>query len=95
MSEFINNREHQAQEQTHRQEMLKEIIKELHQGKSVEEVKARFEEAVGDVTVSEISALEHALMEEEGIPVSEVQRLCSVHTAIFKGSIEDIMLPVL
>jgi DUF438 domain-containing protein len=29
-------------------------------------------------------------MEEEGIPVSEVQRLCSVHTAIFKGSIEEI-----
>lgn len=90
MSEFINNREHQAQERTTRQDMLKEIIKELHQGKSVEEVKARFEEAVGDVTVSEISALEQALMEEEGIPVSEVQRLCSVHAAIFKGSIEDI-----
>nr|WP_218652817.1 DUF438 domain-containing protein [Paenibacillus sp. 79R4] len=70
--------------------MLKEIIKQLHQGKSVEEVKARFEEAVGDVTVAEISAMEHALMEEEGIPVSEVQRLCSVHTAIFKGSIEEI-----
>lgn len=29
-------------------------------------------------------------MEEEGIPVEEVQRLCSVHTAIFKGSIEEI-----
>src|SRR5699024_1751335 len=30
------------------------------------------------------------LMEEEGIPVSEVQRLCSVHTEVFKGSIEEI-----
>ena len=29
-------------------------------------------------------------MEEEGIPVEEVQRLCSVHTAVFKGSIEEI-----
>lgn len=93
MSELINNREHHIPEQTRRQELLKEIIKELHQGKSVEEVKARFEEAVGDVTVSEISQLEHALMEEEGIPVSEVQRLCSVHTAIFKGSIEEIHAP--
>lgn len=90
MSELINNREQGISEQTKRQEMLKEIIKQLHQGKSVEEVKARFEEAVGDVTVAEISAMEHALMEEEGIPVSEVQRLCSVHTAIFKGSIEEI-----
>ncbi|GAA0135284.1 DUF438 domain-containing protein [Paenibacillus sp. YSY-4.3] len=90
MSEMINNREHAVPEQGRRQELLKEIIKELHGGKSVEEVKARFEEAVGDVTVAEISAMEHALMEEEGIPVSEVQRLCSVHTAIFKGSIEEI-----
>lgn len=90
MSELINNREQGISGQTERQEMLKEIIKQLHQGKSVDEVKARFEEAVGDVTVAEISAMEHALMEEEGIPVSEVQRLCSVHTAIFKGSIEEI-----
>ncbi|USB33468.1 DUF438 domain-containing protein [Paenibacillus sp. YPG26] len=90
MSELINNRETQIAGQSKRQDMLKEIIKELHQGKSVDEVKARFEEAVGDVTVEEISAMEHALMEEEGIPVSEVQRLCSVHTAIFKGSIEEI-----
>lgn len=90
MSELINNREYGAPQQSRRQQLLKEIIKELHQGKSVEEVKARFEEAVGDVTVAEISAMEHALMEEEGIPVEEVQRLCSVHTAIFKGSIEDI-----
>ncbi|WP_339268153.1 DUF438 domain-containing protein [Paenibacillus sp. FSL R5-0470] len=90
MSELINNREFDVPEQTRRQAMLKEIIKELHAGKSVEEVKARFEEAVGDVTVAEISAMEHSLMTEEGIPVSEVQRLCSVHTAIFKGSIEQI-----
>lgn len=90
MSEMINNREHAVREQGRRQELLKEIIKELHEGKSVEEVKTRFEEAVGDVTVAEISAMEQALMEEEGIPVSEVQRLCSVHTAIFKGSIEEI-----
>ncbi|MDH6370630.1 DUF438 domain-containing protein [Paenibacillus sp. PastF-3] len=90
MSELINNREVDVPEQTRRQAMLKEIIKELHAGKSVEEVKARFEEAVGDVTVAEISAMEHSLMTEEGIPVSEVQRLCSVHTAIFKGSIEEI-----
>ncbi|OME50293.1 MULTISPECIES: DUF438 domain-containing protein [Paenibacillus] len=90
MSELINNREVDVPEQTRRQAMLKEIIKELHAGKSVEEVKARFAEAVGDVTVAEISAMEHSLMTEEGISVSEVQRLCSVHTAIFKGSIEQI-----
>ncbi len=90
MSELINNREYVMENKSERQEMLKEIIKELHAGKDVTEVKAKFEEAVGDVTVAEISQLEQALMEEEGIPVSEVQRLCSVHAAIFKGSIEEI-----
>jgi len=36
MSEIINNREY-------RQKILKEIIKELHSGKTVEEVKPKFE----------------------------------------------------
>ena len=90
MSEIINNREQKQLNKSERQEMLKAIIKDLHNGRSVEEVKQQFEEAVGSISVEEISQLEQALMEEEGIPVSEVQRLCSVHTAIFKGSIEDI-----
>ncbi|MGF9964550.1 DUF438 domain-containing protein [Bacillus rhizoplanae] len=90
MSEIINNREQESINKFERQAILKEIIKSLHNGKSVDEVKAQFEEAVGSITVAEISKLEQALMEEEGIPVEEVQRLCSVHTAIFKGSIEEI-----
>ncbi|HDR7354258.1 DUF438 domain-containing protein [Bacillus wiedmannii] len=90
MSEIINNREQESINKFERQAILKKIIKNLHNGKSVEEVKAQFEKAVGNITVAEISKLEQALMEEEGIPVEEVQRLCSVHTAIFKGSIEEI-----
>ena len=90
MSELINNREKFMETKSERQEMLKEIMKELHAGKDVDEVKAKFEEAVGDITVAEISQMEHDLMAEEGIPVEEVQRLCSVHAAVFKGSIEEI-----
>ncbi|MGG1444746.1 DUF438 domain-containing protein [Brevibacillus laterosporus] len=90
MSEIINNRELENMNTFERQAILKQIIKNLHQGKSVEDVKAQFEAAVGNITVAEISQLEQALMEEEGIPVEEVQRLCSVHAAIFKGSIEEI-----
>ncbi|WP_391560642.1 DUF438 domain-containing protein [Robertmurraya sp.] len=90
MSELINNREQQTLNKTERQEILKEIIKDLHMGRSVEEVRDEFEKAVGTISIEEISQLEQALMEEEGIPVEEVQRLCSVHTAIFKGSIEEI-----
>lgn len=82
MSESINNREY-------RKEVIKQVIKELHDGKSVDEVKQRFEEAFSGVSATEISEAEQALI-TEGLPVSEVQRLCDVHSAVFKGSIEEI-----
>jgi len=83
MSELINNREY-------RQKVLKELIEELHRGKTVEEVKPRFEELIkGGVTTSEITEMEAALV-AEGMPVEEIQRLCDVHAAVFKGSIQEI-----
>jgi PAS domain S-box-containing protein len=86
MSEVINNREY-------RQQALKEIIKELHRGKSAAEVKEKFAELIQGVSATEISEMEQALM-AEGMPVEEIQRLCDVHAAIFKGSIAEIHAPV-
>jgi DUF438 domain-containing protein len=85
MSEIINNREH-------RQKVLKEIIMELHEGKTVDEVKERFDKLIEGVSASEISQMEQSLI-MEGMPIEEVQRLCDVHAAVFKGSIEDIHKP--
>ncbi len=82
MSEIINNREY-------RQKILKELIMELHAGKTVEDVKSRFEELIKGVSASEISEMEQALI-MDGMPVEEIQNLCDVHAAVFKGSIEDI-----
>ncbi len=82
MSELINNREY-------RQQVLKEIISELHHGKSVDEVKAKFEEVFQSVSAAEIAEMEQALV-REGLPVEEIQRLCDVHASVFKGSIEEI-----
>lgn len=82
MSESINNREY-------RKNVIKQVIRELHDGKSVDEVKQKFEEAFAGVSATEISEAEQALI-SEGLPVSEVQRLCDVHSAVFKGSIEEI-----
>ncbi len=82
MSEYINNREY-------RQKALKEIILELHDGKTVEEVKSRFEELIKGVSAAEIAEMEQALI-KEGMPVSEIQNLCDVHASVFKGSIEEI-----
>jgi len=85
MSEQINNREY-------RQKVLKEIIRELHEGKSVDEVKPRFEKLIKGVSTQEITEMEQALI-MEGMPVEEIQRLCDVHTAVFRGSIEEIHTP--
>ncbi len=85
MSELINNREH-------RQKVLKDIIKDLHNGKAVEDVKARFAELIKGISTAEISEMEGALI-AEGMPVEEIQRLCDVHAEVFKGSIEEIHRP--
>ena len=85
MSNIINNREY-------RQKILKELITELHNGKSVDEVKPRFEKLIQGVSVKEISKMEQALI-MEGMPVEQIQNLCDVHAAVFKGSIEEIHRP--
>lgn len=82
MSEFINNSEM-------RKQTIKNIIKQLHEGKTVEEVKQQFEEAFEDVSASEITTAEAALI-AEGVSASEIQRLCDVHASVFKGTIEEI-----
>ncbi|MGI6203145.1 MAG: DUF438 domain-containing protein [Eubacteriales bacterium] len=85
MSEEINNRKY-------RQQVLLDLIRQLHQGKSVDEVKDRFATAFDGVSAEEIAAAEQALI-ESGVPVEEVQRLCDVHAAVFEGSIEEIHRP--
>lgn len=85
MSAEINNREY-------RQQVLKELISQLHDGKSVDEVKDQFAAVFGNVSAEEIAQAEQALI-LGGLPVGEVQRLCDVHAAVFKGSIEEIHQP--
>jgi DUF438 domain-containing protein len=82
MSEFINNSEY-------RQKKLKELIRSLHEGKTVDEVKAEFQKEFENVSTTEISQIEQALV-KEGLPIEEVQRLCDVHASVFNGSIADI-----
>ena len=65
---------------------------ELHHGKSVEEVKGRFEKLIQGVSALEISEMEQALI-LEGMPIENNQSLCDVHAAVFKGSFEEIHRP--
>ena len=85
MSAEINNREYRAQK-------LQQIIRRLHDGETVQQVQAEFAAAFGGVSAEEISQAEQALI-EGGLPVEEVQRLCDVHAAVFRGSIEELHRP--
>ena len=80
MSELIDNRKH-------RQEILKKIIRDLHAGVDPEDVKDRFGELLDQVGAAEIAEIEQSLI-NEGLPVEEVQKLCDVHVAVFKESLD-------
>lgn len=85
MSELINNREH-------RKKIVKDVIRKLHEGATVDEVKKEFAEVLKGVSATEITVIEGELV-KEGLPVEEIQRLCNVHAEVFKGTIDEIHHP--
>ena len=85
MSEFIDN-------QTQRENRLKSILQQLHEGKSVDDVKAGFADLLEDVGPDEIVRIEEALV-NEGLDPAEIQPLCDVHVALFKTSLDKQRAP--
>lgn len=72
-----------------RQERIVEILSFLHKGGSFEEAKRLFNEEFEGVDVTEITAAEKALI-QNGLDPSEIQKLCNIHAAVFKGAINEI-----
>ncbi len=70
-----------------RLEALKQIIKDLHAGHPMDELTQRFGELIEDIEAGEIAAMEQQLI-AEGMPESEVKRLCDVHVQVFAGALE-------
>lgn len=85
MSEWINN-------VTRRKEILKNVLRQLHEGKSVEDVKSEFGELAREADSNEIAEIEQMLI-DEGLPVEEVQNLCDVHVAVFREGLEQQKTP--
>jgi len=75
-----------------RQAVLKGIIRDLHTGVDMVVLKKRFHELIKDIDASEIAHLEQQLM-NEGMPESEVRRLCDVHVEVFKESLSQQEVP--
>lgn len=75
-----------------RQDLLKRIVQRLHDGESPESVRADFDSLVHDVDSAEIARMEQSII-AEGTPVADVQRLCDVHVAVFRESLERAAPP--
>jgi hypothetical protein len=74
-------------DQSGRKEALKQIIRQLHEGRSVEEVTDEFAALLEDIGAMDIAEIEQELI-DEGMPETEIQRLCDVHVAVFRQSLE-------
>ncbi|MHB0866432.1 MAG: DUF438 domain-containing protein [Thermoleophilia bacterium] len=75
-----------------RQELLKGIIRDLHKGEDMEVMKQRFHDLIQDISPSEIATMEQALI-AEGMPESEIKRLCDVHVEVFQESLKTQAAP--
>ena len=71
--------------QTDRIEKLKSYLKRLGEGESLEAVRKDFAEEFQGVEASEIMKAEEAIL-AEGTPITEVQKLCDVHSSLFHGT---------
>ncbi len=71
-----------------RQEALKAIVRDLHQGHEMAELKQRFSELIQNLEAGEVAKMEQALL-DEGMEVEEVRRLCDVHVELFRDALEE------
>ena len=76
MSELINNREHRIQ-------TMKDVIRHLHRGGAADEVRDRLRTLVRETDPSEIAAMEQSLI-ADGMPVTEVQSMCDLHSQVLR-----------
>ena len=70
-----------------KKQMIKDLIRELHAGARPDEVKEKFKEVLKGMGPADISRIEEELI-KEGMPRQEIHRLCDVHIAVFKESLE-------
>lgn len=65
-------------------ELVKELLKRIHQGADPEQLKKEFASALVQITPAEIVLIEQQLV-REGVPVQEILELCDFHVALFRN----------
>lgn len=75
-------------DEINRTEQLKDYLKRLNSGEDPESVRADFVRNFSEVEASEIMKAEQEML-KEGTPLSEVQKLCDIHSALFHGATKE------
>lgn len=70
-----------------KKKMLKEMIKQLHDGVPPEQVKEKFKQVLEGTSSEDIAKIEQELV-KEGMPREELHRLCDVHLAVFGEQVQ-------
>ena len=81
MSEHINNA-------SQRKDAVKGIIRQLHLGKTVEQLQKEYGHIIANASAEDIAAAEREAI-GEGLPVTEVQKLCDLHVAVFQAGLDS------
>jgi len=81
MSELINNSEY-------RKSRLKELILKLHNGNDPKKVREELIASLQQIPYGEVVEVEQELI-QEGLPESEVLRLCDIHGEVLEGHIDQ------
>ncbi len=66
--------------------VVKELLKELHRGASVDELKEKFRDVIASITPFEIPLIEQQLV-REGIPIRDILKLCDLHVELFREAL--------
>ncbi len=73
-------------------EILKELIRKLHDGVNPEEVRKEFKISIKNMTTIQFANAE-ALLIKEGMPAEEIHHMCDVHLAVLAETLtEDVKL---
>lgn len=80
MSEIINNRQQRI-------EIMKSLIRQLHNGVAEEQVKHQLETMLDEADYSDVFLMEVQLV-QEGIPAEKIQELCDTHTRVLKKHLD-------
>lgn len=75
-----------SRDQVSRVEFIKRVLKELHEGRSLEEIKEKYSDLLSTISSLEIVMAEQELV-KEGIPIADILKLCDLHLELFRKAL--------